>query len=158
MASILVHRLHKPPLALHLSYLPCRLVSSRFPDPEYSDLTHDTLAMPVYLQLKLTQNRKNTPSDPVKWTHFFVTLQNEVRMHGCTSACFTLSHCADARMRNRLLPSFITDNVFDNIRVKSNQMSHLLQMCFLDAPKWGVQKREKVVKIEKHVFLKTLEN
>ena len=50
----------------------------------------------------------------------------------------------------RLLPSFITDNEFDNICVKSNQMSPLLQMCFLDAPKWGVQKREKVVKIEKH--------
>ncbi|SOV08317.1 uncharacterized protein UDID_17351 [Ustilago sp. UG-2017a] len=31
-------------------------------------------------------------------------------------------------------------------------MSHLLQMCFLDTPKWGVQKREKVVKIEKHVL------
>ena len=59
-------------------------------------------------------------------------------------------------MHNHLLPSFITDSVFDNIRVKSNQMSHLLQMCFLDDPKWGVQKREKVVKIEKHVFLKTL--
>ena len=60
-------------------------------------------------------------------------------------------------MRIGLLPSFITDTVFDNIPVISNQMSPLLQMCFLDAPKWGVQKRGKVVKIEKHVFLKTLE-
>ncbi|SOV09628.1 uncharacterized protein UDID_19030 [Ustilago sp. UG-2017a] len=57
MVSILEHRLHMPPLALHLSYLPCRLVSSRFPDPEYSDLTHHTLAMLVYLQLLDSSHR-----------------------------------------------------------------------------------------------------
>ena len=143
----------------------------------FSILTCFYFAQKPYVSLPKIEKTcvsKNTPLDLVKWTYFLVTLQNEVRMHGCTSACFTSSHwcrvlhycvsnevwmrgCATACFPPSLSIIYLITNMLYRTKCHLCSKCVFRNTCFLNAPKWGVQKREKHVKIEKHVFLKTLQ-